>query len=104
MKVLLVVFLLAAQAGPPPFEVVSIRRNLSGPPQSPLARAAGPGAQIEPLGGQITLRPGGRFTATNASLLELLRAAYSVDAQQIAGGPRWIASDRFDVAAIAPDA
>jgi uncharacterized protein (TIGR03435 family) len=103
MRTIIMLAFIAAQAQPA-FEVASIRRNDSGPPQSRIGRAAGPGSQIEPLGGQITLRPGGRFTATNATLIELLRAAYAMEALQIAGGPRWIASDRFDVAATAPAA
>jgi uncharacterized protein (TIGR03435 family) len=44
--------------------------------------------------------PGGRFTATNVTLQELIRIAYGTTgnplrALQIVGGPDWLASDRF---------
>lgn len=46
-----------------------------------------------------------RFTAVNATLRQLIRAAYdtSVDAQ-IIGGPEWMDSIEFDVTATAPGA
>ena len=43
------------------------------------------------------MQPGGRFTAQNVPLFELIRFAYNVQPFQIEGGPRWITSDRFDV-------
>ena len=36
---------------------------------------------------------------TNATLREVLRVAYHLQDFQITGGPRWIASERFDIAA-----
>src|SRR5687767_5785893 len=52
-----------------------------------------------------TLYQGNRFTATHASLLVLLRSAYGSQkylvAEQFAGGPEWMDSERFDVAAVA---
>src|SRR5262245_7734288 len=52
--------------------------------------------------------PGGRFTLTNVTLQELIRIAYGMTgnplrALQIVGGPDWLASDRFDIAAMASD-
>jgi uncharacterized protein (TIGR03435 family) len=41
--------------------------------------------------------PGGRFTATNATLFLLIEQAYRVQHFQIIGGPSWINADRFDV-------
>ena len=41
--------------------------------------------------------PGGRFTALNLPVVELIRFAYNVQPFQIDGGPGWIRSDRFDV-------
>jgi uncharacterized protein (TIGR03435 family) len=49
------------------------------------------------------LQPGGRFNATNVTLRMLLRQAFNVQEFQITGGPDWMASDRFDVVAKAPE-
>jgi uncharacterized protein (TIGR03435 family) len=43
--------------------------------------------------------PGGRLTATNVALRELIRLAYDLQPSQLVGGPDWINSSRFDVAA-----
>jgi uncharacterized protein (TIGR03435 family) len=43
--------------------------------------------------------PGGRISAPNVTLLELIRNAYSVDENRILGGPTWIAEARFAVEA-----
>ena len=68
------------------FEVASVRPNKSGD-------------------GRVMLgvQPGGGFNATNVPLRLLLRQAFNVQDFQIAGGPDWIGSDRFDVIAKAPD-
>jgi uncharacterized protein (TIGR03435 family) len=47
----------------------------------------------------IAFLPGGRFTATNTALRELIRVAYGVQPSQLIDGPEWIGSSRFDVAA-----
>jgi uncharacterized protein (TIGR03435 family) len=51
--------------------------------------------------GKVTIQtlPGGRFTAANATLKQLIRSAYQLQDFQISGGPAWIASDRFDIVA-----
>jgi uncharacterized protein (TIGR03435 family) len=64
----------------PSFEVASVKPNKSGD-----GRVA------------IGLQPGGRFTATNVPLRELIRFAYQVQPFQIVGGPGWLNSDRFDI-------
>src|SRR5262245_23684078 len=69
-------------ADPPVFEVASIKANNSG------------GGFI-----RIGMAPGGRFTAMNVPLRQLIQMAYQVQPFQIEGGPSWIASDRFDVTA-----
>ena len=68
------------------FEVASVKPNTSGD-------------------GRVMLgvQPGGRFTATNVPLRMLLRQAYDVQDFQVVGGPDWLASDRFDVIAKAPE-
>jgi uncharacterized protein (TIGR03435 family) len=79
---------LSADSAGPPFEVASVKPNRSG----------------EPRLLSIGLQPGGRFTARNASLRELVAAAYGdggrgLQAYRIVGGPDWVNTDRFDVEA-----
>ena len=69
------------------FEAASVKTNRSGSPQ-----------------GDSRVSPGGRFTATNLSLQVLIRFAYERSSRsrglepfEVAGGPAWIASERFDV-------
>jgi bla regulator protein BlaR1 len=66
---------------PSAFEVASIKPNKSG------AR-----------GGQFSTEPGG-IVATNMPLRTFIKAAYGVQDYQLSGGPGWIDSERYDVAA-----
>jgi uncharacterized protein (TIGR03435 family) len=79
-----------AQSSPAPaalsFEVASVRPNTSGDQRT-----------------MIQMPPTGRYTATNIPVRLLLRQAYEVQEFQIVGGPDWLASDRFDIVAKAPD-
>jgi bla regulator protein blaR1 len=68
------------------FEVASVKPNKSGDGRVMLG-----------------LQPGGRFNATNVPLRLLIRQAFNVQEFQIVGGPDWLGSDRFDVAAKAPE-
>jgi uncharacterized protein (TIGR03435 family) len=72
----------AAAAGGQTFEVASVKPNTSG--------------DVRVMFG---MRPGGRFTATNVPLRELIRMAYGLQNVQVQGGPDWIGSERFDVVA-----
>jgi uncharacterized protein (TIGR03435 family) len=72
----------APGAALPAFEVASVKPNTSG----------GPGMRIG-------FQPGGRFTASNMTLREMIRIAYQVQPFQLTGGPGWIDSERFDVTA-----
>ena len=88
-SIMLFVGLTAAAVGAqnvaPAFEVASIKRNVSGDQSS---RSVG---------------RGDRYSATNVTVIQLLRAAYNVQEFQIAGGPSWVGIDRFDIEAkIAP--
>jgi uncharacterized protein (TIGR03435 family) len=73
----------AQQAPQPAFEVASVKRNTSGgdwdthsgPPES------------------------AAFRANNMTLKMLIRIAYRMKDSQISGGPGWIDSDRYDIAA-----
>lgn len=47
----------------------------------------------------VSVVPGGRISAPNGTLRELIRNAYSVDDDRILGGPDWIAGARFAVEA-----
>ena len=84
---------LTAQAPPatPQFEVASVKPNKSGP--GPM---------------RIGMQPGGRFTATNVPVRDLISMAYGerqpLPNFQIIGGPGWVTSDRFDIAAKAEGA
>jgi uncharacterized protein (TIGR03435 family) len=48
-----------------------------------------------------TLRDG-QYEVQTATMLDLTRAAYGLDADKILGAPAWFATDRFDVTAKAP--
>jgi len=45
------------------------------------------------------VQPGARYTAINVTLRMLVKTAYGVHDDQIAGGPAWIETERFDIAA-----
>jgi uncharacterized protein (TIGR03435 family) len=71
-----------APAAQPEFEVASVRRDHSG--------------------SHPWLAPpvGGRFTATNVTLRLLIGVGWP---QKVSGGPSWVATDGYDVSAIAPE-
>jgi uncharacterized protein (TIGR03435 family) len=48
-------------------------------------------------------QPGGRFTATAATVRTLLRLAYRVQDYQLVGAPAWFSTKRFDIAAKVED-
>jgi len=64
------------------FEVASVKPNNSGD-----GRVA------------IMAQPGGRISMTNVTLRLMIRNAYRVQDSQIAGGPDWLNTARFDVTA-----
>src|SRR5215467_8218750 len=65
------------------FEVASIKINTSG-----TLRQTTYGMQ-----------PGGRYTAINLTLGQLIRQAYQLQEYQLTGGPNWLNDTRFDVVA-----
>lgn len=71
---------------PPAFEVADIKVNTS----------------KDPRPGKERLLPGGRIEVPNATLREMIRAAYGVQPNMITGGPNWLDSERFDMVAKAP--
>jgi uncharacterized protein (TIGR03435 family) len=73
----------AAQSPAPSFEVASIKPNTEvGQPQSGLRRL-----------------PGGGMNATNVTLRFLITFAYDIRDHQLSGGPAWLDTDHWDVAA-----
>jgi uncharacterized protein (TIGR03435 family) len=46
---------------------------------------------------------GRRFTTYNTTLRDLLMMAYQLDPRQITGGPAWVATDEYDIDAVAID-
>jgi uncharacterized protein (TIGR03435 family) len=80
---------LSAQGTPAPsdatFEVASIKINRS-----------------SETGGSFGVRPGGVVIVTNNTLRNIVRNTYGVQNTQIAGGPEWFDSTRFDITAKAP--
>lgn len=74
------------------FDVASVRPNKSG--DGPFV-IVGLSNQIRTLNG--------RFTATNVTVQLLIQSAYQMPLVRVVGGPAWLASERFDIAAKAPD-
>jgi uncharacterized protein (TIGR03435 family) len=73
-------------AGHLKFEVASVKPNKSGSNRV-----------------NLTPQPGGRFTATNVSAMDLIAVAYGdvrpFPRTNILGAPSWVSRDRFDIAA-----
>jgi len=82
--VLVAVSFAVAHAQEPRFDVASIKRNTSASDRS-----------------SIRAQPG-RVTVTNTTLFTLIRNAYRRESFEIAGGPDWIHTDRWDIVAAAP--
>jgi uncharacterized protein (TIGR03435 family) len=47
----------------------------------------------------MVAQPGGRFVAANVPLRLVIRTAFQLQDDQIVGGPKWLATDRFDIEA-----
>jgi uncharacterized protein (TIGR03435 family) len=71
------------QQAPFSFDVASVKRNSSTPSGHMVFEASA----------------GGRLTAENMPLRLLIQRAYGVRAFQISGGPSWIDTERYDIAA-----
>ena len=62
--------------------------------------AAAPGTNSQNMRGG--LYRGGRYEVRSATMVDLVRTAYNVDADHVTGGPAWMDKDRFDIIAKAP--
>jgi uncharacterized protein (TIGR03435 family) len=85
----------------PHFEVASIKPGLS-PADAGRAAAASGGKFTFPFVG-VRVQPGGRLIA-NTNLQGLILRAYGIRGYQIEGGPTWLTTDYFDIAAKAESA
>jgi uncharacterized protein (TIGR03435 family) len=87
------VSLLTGESGKPAFEVASITPCPPGTPEPPM----------EHTGMADFISPGGRFTAKATTVKFLLEWAFGIQPEQHSGGPSWLGTDRYDVAAKADD-
>jgi uncharacterized protein (TIGR03435 family) len=71
------------------FEVASVTPCKPGTPENPMLH----------MGTAQFVYPGGRFTTTATSLRYLLEWAYDIQPSQHSGGPSWIDTDFYDIAA-----
>jgi uncharacterized protein (TIGR03435 family) len=83
---------------------VSAARTAAAPLQAPATTSAFDVASIKrnngPTPGQTIRLAGNTLLATNVTLRDLIRTAYSIQTpEQLSGGPDWIASARYDVEA-----
>lgn len=82
-------------AAAPRFEVASVKRGMS---PFDAGRAAGAGGRVSfPFFG-VRTQPGGRLQAL-ATLQGLIVTAYRIESYQVEGGPAWLTTDYFDIAA-----
>ncbi len=88
LRLLSTTLLLAAAtlpAQPPAFEAATIKP-----------------ADASKAGRYITLQGNNRFIAKNYTLKLLIAAAYDLNSRTISGGPGWIESETYDIAAVTP--
>jgi len=81
-KLVLITGALLAQQHSLKFEVASIKPS-------------GPGEQ-----GTIRYPHGGRFSASNITVMNLVTYAFEIPQKQVTGVPSWLTSDRFDISAV----
>jgi bla regulator protein BlaR1 len=101
-KLLLIAAGAAALAGPVAIGLMNPSPSLA--QSRPSAHLAFDAASVKPnksgdLRAPSTILPGGRFTATNNTLRDLILKAYGIllTPYLLSGGPAWIDSERYDV-------
>jgi uncharacterized protein (TIGR03435 family) len=75
-----------APAPPPEFEVATIK----------LVKEPNPNNMHDRTDGR-------RYTVRNSTLRDLIMNSYELDPHQIVGGPTWVATDEYDIDAVAAD-
>ncbi len=75
-----------AAAAPPTFDLADVHVS---------PRSTRPFMQNGPL-------RAGRYEIHTATMLDLIRTAYNIDADRVLGGPSWLEQDHFDILAKAP--
>jgi uncharacterized protein (TIGR03435 family) len=85
LAALLVVAASGQSTRPAPFELADVHVS---PPSTTIAM-------------RVSSRRG-RYEIRNATMVDLIRTAYTVDADNVLGGPSWLEYDRFDVVALVP--
>jgi uncharacterized protein (TIGR03435 family) len=78
------------------------------PAQAPVSRPAFDTADIQISTRQNSGMRGGilrgrRYELRNATMVDLIRAAYTVPPERVIGGPSWLEWNRFDITALAPE-
>jgi uncharacterized protein (TIGR03435 family) len=68
------------------FDVVSVKRNQDGG-----------------VGSMMRIQPGGRFSARNLAVREVIVRAFGIQSFQLTGGSDWLQSERYDIEAKAAD-
>ena len=78
-----------------------------------LGQAPTPRPAFDVAGISVSTRPqpgmrggvlrGTRYELRNATMLDMIRTAYNVQAERVSGGPSWLEWNRFDIAALAPE-
>ena len=61
-----------------------------------------PADPATPRPGKGRVLPGGRIEVPGMTVKDLMMMAYGVQENMIAGGPKWVGSQRFDIVAKAP--
>jgi uncharacterized protein (TIGR03435 family) len=93
-----------------PLILIAIAALLTAPV---LGQAPAPRPAFDIAGIQVSTRPqpgmrggvlrGNRYELRNATMVDLIRTAYTVQPEKISGGPSWLEWNRFDIAALAPE-
>jgi uncharacterized protein (TIGR03435 family) len=76
---------------------VAVFTSLALPAQPAFDVASVKPAGPDNRGADFRVYPGGRLRITNLNLDLIIREAYAVKPYQIAGGPAWLKTDRFDI-------
>ena len=80
---------------------VALGQSAGSPPAFEIADVHASARSTNPFFSGGVLR-GGRYELRKATMVDLIRSAYDVNADKVLGGPSWLETDRFDIIALAP--